>query len=88
MDSMKNSLDPFNQNPDFCVFPNPSAGDFNVQFTGGINRNVRIHNLLGESVVEKFSVDENLKFSLPEKGIYFLRIDLDGISKAELIVVN
>jgi len=77
------------------IFPNPSLGDLNIEFTSTINNNleIRIFNFLGEIIyhekiknhIGKYSNSINLdKYS---RSIYFIEIETnDGIINNKLIL--
>ncbi len=66
----------------FNVFPNPSTGEFNINFTSGNSGtiNLSVKNVVGQTVINKtIAVNgkskETISLANYSKGIYFLTID-------------
>ena len=74
----------------FQVFPNPSAGSFQIQFRMALNCTVEIFNLLGERVFYselQNRMDSNITLGNPASGIYLIRISNEqGVSSKKLVV--
>ncbi|MFE3847064.1 reprolysin-like metallopeptidase [Flavobacterium sp. LB3P45] len=72
---------------DFVLYPNPSKGNFNVQFTSTSSNGVKllVHDLLGRKLYEnkfenKTNFNENIQLKNASPGIYLLTL-LDGDRK-------
>lgn len=78
----------FNKN-NFKIYPNPSKGNFNIDFKDFGNYEVEIFSTLGQRV---YSGQENNKNHIEinniQKGIYLLKISKDSQSIVEKIVIN
>ena len=66
----------------FNVFPNPSAGEFNINLSSvnSENVNLTVKNVVGQTVINKFvavsgKTRETISLANYSKGIYFLTID-------------
>jgi hypothetical protein len=78
----------------FRIFPNPTKGEFNVQFSNfeeGKSYQLKIFDLVGKLVFEKTINQEidQLDLSQQNKGIYFIQLQSEGkVSKAEKLIVR
>jgi subtilisin-like proprotein convertase family protein len=66
---------------DFVLYPNPSKGDFNIQFTGTLSTGVQVlvHDLLGRKVFEKefenkLSFNEDIHLKNMQSGLYLITV--------------
>jgi hypothetical protein len=77
------------ENYKFKIYPNPSAGTFNVQGTQNI-ASVFVYNSLGQEVDKlDVSAKTNLTFSINQKGMYLVKItDKSGGQTIEKIIVR
>jgi hypothetical protein len=55
------------------IYPNPAAGHFNVDAPAGSN--VKVYDISGRIVVEKFVADGRLQFMLNQAGVYVVEIE-------------
>ena len=80
------SINELNNNSSFDVYPNPSAGVFNINLDANNNTMLTVRNVVGQTVInENVSGKSNHTISLADysKGIYFLTI---GEETVKLIV--
>lgn len=75
-------------NIDFNLFPNPSNGNFIINFenTNG-NFLVEIYSLIGQKVFEK-QTNESISVSNLSTGIYLVKMLKDGKSVTKKIIIN
>ncbi len=79
-------IDELNNNSSFDVYPNPSAGLFNINLDANNNTMLTVRNVVGQTVInENVSGKSNHTISLADysKGVYFLTI---GEETVKLIV--
>jgi hypothetical protein len=67
----------------FTVAPNPSKGQFNINFPDNSEKHVQIMSVIGKAVYQVTTSDENLQVNLPgiPAGIYFVQATYMGTSK-------
>lgn len=72
------------------VYPNPSTGDFNIDFTNALNSaaEIEIYNSLGELIQSEKASVSTMQFHLEKSGIYLLIIKDGGSIDFRKIVVN
>ncbi|WP_281298632.1 T9SS type A sorting domain-containing protein [Flavobacterium limnophilum] len=80
---------------DVVVYPNPSNGQFTIQFNGSRSENVKVEisNLLGQIVVQKdYKLTDGKKMlvlNIPDltKGVYLLKVNSEeGVSTHKLVI--
>lgn len=85
----KLSNDEFTLKEKTSIYPNPSNGNFTIDFKEYGDYSIEIFNTLGQKV---FSAKENNKNNIEinnvQKGIYFVRISKNTQSIVEKIVIN
>lgn len=85
-----NSILEMNSPLKITVYPNPTAGNFAIQYSFPKNCTLTVFNNLGESVYSEQIVNEKTEIDLPSiliSGIYFVRItDSEKISTHKLIL--
>ena len=70
----------------FSLYPNPSNGAFNIDTTENI-KNIAAFDILGKEIMVKTL--SNNQFSIENKGVYFLKIELEnGQIVNRKIVIN
>ena len=75
---------------DFEVYPNPSNGNFNIDFKNSNNKNsIEIYSLFGEKVFETNN-DENNSISVSnlKKGIYLIKANQNGEAITKKLVIQ
>jgi endonuclease I/chitodextrinase len=75
---------------EFRIYPNPSKGDFNINFDNPKgNYSIEIYSLIGQKVFEKENT-QSTTISVPnlQKGAYWVRITKDSKSRTEKIIIN
>jgi len=79
----------------FSVYPNPSAGEFNVNLVASeaSTVNFTVRNVVGQTVMTKEvaasgSTKETISLSNYDKGVYFLTIDNNGETRTVKLVVE
>jgi para-nitrobenzyl esterase len=66
------------------IFPNPTSGEFSIQFDSPSKRFVELKNISGQSILTWESMGEtiNVETKSLNKGVYFITVDeLDGSEK-------
>jgi len=79
---------------DFVMYPNPSKGQFNIQFSSQSDNNIKIlvHDLLGRKIYENkynknsSAFNENIQLKNVTSGIYLLTV-VDGDRKEERKII-
>lgn len=81
----------FNRNPEAIVYPNPSTGIFNLDFTTEV-KNIKVVNILGQEVYNE-NVDLNgetkkqIDLSTSANGVYFIIVANDfGSSSCKVVL--
>jgi endonuclease I len=72
---------------DFQVYPNPSFGDFTIDFNNNGPFTAEAYTLIGQKVLEKQSNNTMLINNLPS-GIYLIKVTKDNKSVTKKIVIN
>ncbi len=80
---------------DFAVYPNPSNGNFTVQFSNATQNEVKlaIHDMRGRLVMEKTyeggnSFSQNIQLDNAQSGVYLLSVTDGERKEVKRIVVN
>lgn len=75
---------------DIAIFPNPTAGLFNIQMTEIGNIATKIYNVMGESIYEHVFISANVQVDLTGKpnGVYFISITTAKGEANRKIVIN
>jgi hypothetical protein len=70
------------------VYPNPNHGLFTVSLRNGLEKKVELTDLTGRIVLSKCTPDDSIEVNISEltNGIYFVKIDSNGISETYKIV--
>lgn len=70
----------------FSVYPNPSSGDF-ILSTSAQNFTVAIYDLLG-NLIGEYKNEKNINLSTQPKGIYFLKLTVNGIAYSQKLIIQ
>lgn len=73
--------DVFFEENEIQIFPNPTADILNIKMKNPSQASISIFDIYGKRVLEKMEVDQNeiqLSTSNFSKGIYFLKIEMEG----------
>lgn len=75
---------------DFTIYPNPTKGNFNINFdNSNQDFNIEIFSLLGQKVFEKENTrSSSISVSNLQKGIYLVKITKDSKSITKKIEIN
>ncbi|RTY95152.1 endonuclease [Flavobacterium sp. GT3R68] len=75
---------------DVRIYPNPSNGNFTIDFgKADSGSSIEIYSLFGQKVFEKNNTDNSsLSLSNLQKGIYLLRVTKDSKSITKKIIIN
>lgn len=74
---------------DFRVLPNPTSGDqATVYFDNSEVKTIRVHNFLGQVILENTTADKVVSLSLQEKGIYFVSVTQGSQTRTQKLVRN
>jgi len=88
---------PSNQFADFAVYPNPSNGNFNIQFTShssnGNGVKVLVHDMRGRVILENnfensTTFNQNIQLNNAQAGVYLLTVTDGDIKETKKIVVE
>ncbi|WP_452225385.1 reprolysin-like metallopeptidase [Lacinutrix chionoecetis] len=78
------SVDEFNLENSFAVYPNPNNGNFNIKFNSNSNKiGISVYDVRGRSVYDKSYIndsgtfDENINLGNVQSGLYLLNVN-DG----------
>lgn len=88
--------DPFGDNTSYSVFPNPNSGQFTIEVKGKNNStaNVVVHDILGRTVHQsEYSLNsqdwkQQIDIKGQAAGTYIVKIEIDGLSTYEKIVIR
>ncbi|MFY9243354.1 MAG: T9SS type A sorting domain-containing protein [Polaribacter sp.] len=70
-------------------YPNPAKNKIQVSNIDGVSAEIRIFNVLGKQVFHQSKITEKIIDISPfKKGIYLVKIDVDGKSKTQKLVVQ
>jgi photosystem II stability/assembly factor-like uncharacterized protein len=75
----------------FLVYPNPSNDIFNLSWSLAGNADVNVYNYLGKLILSKDNVKENtlrLDLSNKSKGLYFIKINIDGKQAVKKVILQ
>ncbi len=89
--STTTGIDEATSNPEIVVYPNPSNGMFNVDYTNA--KNIRVINTLGvlvyETKIEELSQGtKNIDLSDYANGIYMITVSNDNGSSIHKVILN
>lgn len=74
---------------DFKIYPNPSNGNFTVEFAdSNTETTIEMYSIIGKKVFETKTITSQVNISNMEKGIYFLKITKDGETNTKKMVIN
>ena len=85
-----NVLDINNFNIDkINIYPNPAKNKIHVSNIDAVSAEIRIFNVLGKQVFHQIKTPEKtIDVSSFNKGIYIVKIDIDGKTKTQKLVIN
>ncbi len=84
----KLSVNIFNKENQFVLYPNPSIGDFNIEIDENlIGAKATFYSLLGQKIKE-FNLNSTTTNQNLNKGIYLLEIEKDGTKTSKKLIVN
>ncbi|MGJ8743755.1 DM13 domain-containing protein [Polaribacter sp.] len=71
------------------LFPNPAKNKIQLTSLGNISAEIRIFNVLGKQVLHQpKTTEQTIDISAFRKGIYLVKIDVDGKSKTQKLVIQ
>lgn len=71
------------------IYPNPAKNQIQVSNIDAVSAEIRIFNVLGKQVFHQSKITEKgIDISTFNKGIYLVRIDVDGKSKTQKLVIQ
>lgn len=80
---------------DFSVYPNPSNGNFNIQFAGSSSNGVKVivHDMRGRAIFENdfannAAFNQNIQLNNAQTGVYLLTVTDGERKEVKKIVVN
>ncbi len=74
---------------DFIILPNPSNGNFNIDFDNNNKHAVEIYSSIGQKVFENYDLKvESISVTNLQQGIYFIRIIKDNKSIVKKIIIT
>lgn len=86
-----------NQFADFAVYPNPSNGNFNIQFTSNASNGngvkVLVHDMRGRVILENnfentTTFNQNIQLNDAQAGVYLLTVTDGDIKQTKKIVIE
>ena len=84
-----------NEFSDLVVYPNPSSGDFNVQFTNPIAGKVKLslydisgRLILSNNYESSSYFNENVKLDNLQSGVYLLNVDNGRINQTKRLIIE
>ena len=83
-------LDVNNFNIDkISIYPNPAKNKIHVSNIDAVSTEIRIFNVLGKQVFHQSKITEKtIDISSFNKGVYIVKLDVDGKSKTQKLVIN
>lgn len=74
----------------FNIYPNPSNGDFKIEYDATIGDiNVEVYSLVGQKVFEKQNINNNtISVNGLQSGVYLVKINKDSKSIIKKVVIN
>jgi endonuclease I len=74
---------------DFNIYPNPSKGNFNINFSDSNEiYSVEIYSLIGQKVFEKENTNSTVSVSNLQKGIYLIKVAKGNESITKKMIIN
>ncbi len=73
---------------EYDLFPNPSNGDFKLQFSNTYEREITLYNTLGNKIKAIKTRQKNLSFNNLSKGFYILNIRINNKEKTIKVIIN
>jgi endonuclease I/chitodextrinase len=74
---------------DFKIYPNPSSGNFDINFDSLEKHSIEIYSSIGQKVFENTDIkDKSISISDLQQGIYFIKVTKDSQSIVKKIVIN
>jgi len=71
------------------IYPNPAKNKIQISNIDAISTEIRIFNVLGKQVFHQTKITEKtIDISSFNKGIYIVKIDIDGKSKTQKLVIQ
>lgn len=71
----------------FKIYPNPATDFITIEVNNIQISSVNVYDILGKNVISKNSLDNNtLSISNLKKGVYFLKIEAEGITSTKKII--
>lgn len=72
-----------------AVYPNPAKNKIQFSNIDAVSAEIRIFNVLGKQVFHQSKIKENtLDISSFNKGVYLVKINVDGKTKTQKLVIN
>lgn len=76
------------KNVDFNIYPNPSNGNFTIDFESSNTKySIEIYSLLGQKVLEK-QTNTSITISDLQSGVYFVKMSKAGKTITKKIIIN
>ncbi|WP_310555156.1 endonuclease [Flavobacterium sp.] len=76
-------------NIDFNIYPNPSNGNFTIDFKSiNATHSIEIYSLIGQKVFENENTDSTVSVSNLQKGIYLIKVTKGAETIMKKIVIN
>lgn len=73
------------------VYPNPSKNAFNLSWNFIGNADIMVYNYLGKTILTKNNIKENkyqIDLSNQSKGLYFIKINVDGKQATKKVILE
>jgi len=72
---------------EISIYPNPNNGDFTVDI-GREHATISVYNTIGSMIYRKEDANPVEHLSLDAEGVYFLKIELNGVTETRRVVVR
>ena len=71
------------------IYPNPAKNEIHISNIDAVSTEIRIFNVLGKQVFYQPKITEKtIDISSFNKGIYIVKLDVDGKTKTQKLVIN
>ena len=75
----------------FLIYPNPSEGLFNLSWSADGSTSISVYNYLGKTILEQKNIKTKsyqVRLENQSKGLYFIKINIDGKQATKKIILK